>query len=230
MKVQVDNGKLLHISDSMSGKMEGINSLSTSCLDNEFCQKMQKCKGLICHDCFSVNVQNRYKDLQKNLINNGKVLRSEVLTEFPKLNDLVFRIESFGETDNDIQAENYLRLIENNPNTRFGLWSKRMDIYKRVILERGSYPPNVTFMESSPRLNTEIEHHTLEGTVRHYQLGTFTVYTADYAIANGIEINCGNKVCRDCRTCYSTNGDMIRIREMLKSEQKKYAKMGGVIR
>lgn len=223
------NGKKFHVSE-MTGKMEGIPSISTSCTDCSFCQQMQKNQDLVCNKCYSKALQALRKNLMNCLIENGKVLRSEVLTEFPKLNDLVFRIESFGETDNDIQAENYLRFIENNPNTRFGLWSKRMDIYKRVILERGSYPPNVTFMESSPRLNTEIEHHTLEGTVRHYQLGTFTVYTADYAIANGIEINCGNKVCRDCRTCYSTNGDMIRIREMLKSEQKKYAKMGGVIR
>ena len=102
---------LLHIT-SHTGKMLFIPSISTTCLNNKLCLARMENKETICSHCFSDSIQKRYKNLTKCLIKNTEVLTSSVITEsdLPVLNNIYFRLESFGDLNNDIQVINYFNI------------------------------------------------------------------------------------------------------------------------
>jgi len=55
-------------------KMEGFKSLNTSVIHNSFCEKMRVKKDSICHKCYAINVEKRYKHLKANLKSNFNFL------------------------------------------------------------------------------------------------------------------------------------------------------------
>ena len=200
------NESPLHVSDDMSGKMQGIPSVSTSCLVNPICKARMKQGDSICAHCFAETTLRRYtacgKAMESNFhLLNDSVLPLDLLPIFA--NVAIVRIESFGDVASVTQAINYANLCKVNPNVMFAWWSKNMNIIKTAFDKVGK-PSNVIMVESAPMLDTEIEPSN------EYVDKTFTVYTHDHG-----QINCGKRSCLGCRGCYRWDTEKSR-KELLK--------------
>jgi len=209
-----------------TGKMEGINSISTSVTANEFCQKQQAIAGSICSHCFAEAMMGMYGALEAKLLRNTTILTERVLS-FDELPDTtgcdIFRFESFGDLNNKTQLINYLNIVRRNPGTRFTLWTKRYGLVKDYFGQPGvEVPSNFTLILSSLMVNKKISLEPFKacGKFRLGQLKVFTVYDYDYIVKHyeEMDLNCGSRCCIKCRHCYDEN-DIEEISEVLKADQ-----------
>ena len=145
-------------------KLAGMQSISTSVKSNPVCQARIK-KALeendfecVCLHCFAENQLNYKISLKEHLENNVKALTERLLTdeEIEEINlyTAFVRIESFGDTRNVIQAMNYLKIIESNPDLHFGVWTKNLAHYVKAFEKMGK-PSNMTLVFSSSHLNAK---------------------------------------------------------------------------
>ena len=72
---------VIEMTTNHTGKMEGINSISTSVVLNPFCQKQQAVEGSICSHCFAESMMKMYSALEEKLARNTKVLTESILPE-----------------------------------------------------------------------------------------------------------------------------------------------------
>lgn len=201
------NESPVHVSDSMSGKMAGIPSISSSCLCNPICIQRMKDGNSVCAHCFAEATLTRYKAAGAAMESNYKLLTDSVLPleMLPVFcNVSIARIESFGDVANVTQAINYANICKVNPNVRFAWWTKNAAILKKAFDLIGK-PANVVIIESAPKLDAEITASN------EYIDKTFTVYTK----ANPDFINCGARCCATCRRCYSFDTEKA-VHELLK--------------
>lgn len=215
IRMHSKTGELIRIS-TMSGKLDGFHSISTSVLLNPRCQARQKCKDNICSKCYASATIQRYTNLGKVLEQNTKALSTRVLKsrDLPYINDRHFRLEAFGDLNNEIQFINYIRLCEKNPDTNFALWTKNYDIVESV-LKFMKKPENLIIIMSSTRINKKEDLSTFPHADK-----VFTVYDLDGIHEQNIKINCGSTSCKDCMLCYTKNS-VTEINELLKSDQQK---------
>lgn len=194
-----------------TGKMTGFSSLSTSPVHNTFCIARSQCKGTICEHCYSVAMQLQYKNLSQMLAKNLEVLASRLIPveKWPLVNSLMFRLESFGDVQNETQVLNYFNFCRRNPRVQFTVWTKNLPVYANA-LRASSKPDNLIIIASSAFLNKPAD-------VSAYPFvdKVFTVYTKEYAAENGVNINCGARSCMACQRCYSHNPD-FHVNELLK--------------
>lgn len=203
----------VHYTTNHTGKMMGMQSLSTSCLENPFCQQYSKDPNKICSKCYAQRQMKCYKSMQKCLAQNTEILTSRRLKfeEIPYLNVAMFRFESFGDIQNEIQVINYLNICHKNQHVNFGLWTKNPEILRRVFEDLGeAKPSNLKIILSSPFVNQKAD-------ISKYWFvdKVFTVYTKEYAEVNGIKIICGSSVCIACGICY-LDDDVVEITELEK--------------
>ena len=212
----------LEICTDHTGKMEGINSLSTSVKLNPNCQKNQKIRGTICAKCYAENMTDMYAGLSERLVRNTEILTKPLTPEqIPVITDEIFRFESFGDLNNEIQLDNYVRIARANPGTRFTLWTKMYLVAYHYFSEH-DVPENFTLILSSLMINTKLNLDSFKklGKFKKGQLKVFTVYDLKYIKKHWEElnINCGSRLCAGCRQCYDKN-DVEEINEILKSDQ-----------
>lgn len=232
-----------HIVRAMTGKMISdyftkIWSLSTSVLYNTRCQERIEdaiARGdndCICLYCFSqatlAGDSKKSRGMARNSKKNLDILASGFLTweDIPITSKCdFFRFESHGDTQNVIQALNYIAICEKNEQagckTHFTLWTKNIDFYNTVFnVHKIDKPSNLTIIYSSPYLNkvAEIDNNEL-----WFVDKIFTVWTDKETAENaGVTINCcdystgkNSNKCKDCRKCY-THNDIRFINECLK--------------
>lgn len=218
----------LHITHHIStkkrhSKLDGINSLSTCCLDNLYCIERIKCNDSICSHCYSATQQKTQLALQDRNTINGIILRNIVIPSkywkrFINPFDLTkfFRIESFGDIQNKTQALNYIEFIKAFPKIHFAIWSKNIGIWHFAFSE-SEKPKNCSFVYSCNKINI-CELHILKtySFINHI----FTVYDKKYISLHDITINCGGRCClKDCikkgKGCYFADTETI-INESLK--------------
>lgn len=222
------------ITEKMTGKMEYMQSLSTSIVggysekysveveDNTNCVNRINCKGLVCNKCYADAMRKRYSNLSKKLIDNTALLTLQVLPleVLPYINSSLFRFEAFADLRTVEQVINYFNICNKNPETHFALWTKNPWIIEKAIEEGHEKPANIRIIYSSCKLNACEENifnlYPFIDTV-------FTVYTAEYAIEHDVKINCGDKKCIECKACYTSNTRFVN--EMLKQEMSKYKKL-----
>lgn len=200
-----------------TGKMAGMISLSTSVLENPNCQKRAKIKGSICEKCFAATMAKRYgKGFQDKYKKNTEVLTTTVIpkNEWPEVNALYFRLESFGDLNNSIQVMNYFNLASRNPKTVFALWTKNPRFIAEAITAGYKKPKNLIIIYSSPMLNAKVNAEKLLG-IYPFIDKVFTVYDGKTVVNENIEINCGARNCFTCGKCYSKRTTK-EIREKLK--------------
>jgi hypothetical protein len=190
----------LHITTG-SGKMAGLPSINTSTLKNDFCTNMRKAspdKDVICTKCYAARLETMRPSLVTALERNAMVY-TRLLTEdeLPRLNYAIFRFDSFGELHNMIHLINYFAIALKNPNTMFGLWTKRLDIVRKV-LKTMPKPTNVILIHSSNQRNV------ITPLPKGYDK-VFTAHTTKVSKANNVNINCHSS-CNECRLCYENNG------------------------
>lgn len=198
--------KKIHVTTHNQGsKMEGIQSISTSCLINPICQQRRKCPGGVCEHCFADPLCKLRKSLHDHLCRNFHALTRRLLT--PKearaveLYTHLVRIESFGDVATVIQARNYIRIIKAHPGLRFGIWSKNWGIWLAAFKKEGK-PKNCTFVLSSMNVNCidEVNPRMLP-----YVDHVFTVWDKEHypsIIADDPKSECAGLSCRECRKCY----------------------------
>lgn len=189
-----------------SGKMDGIRSLNTNPLENEFCQAMRKTDS-ICNRCYSNwFLEHVYKySCVKPWSENGRLLSTLTLEEIgtPYLYDDVFRLHSHGELINELHAENLTKIAKKNKNTLFVLWTKRAGLLPKKL------PKNFRVIKSNPQIDKPINE------VPEGFHGVFNVFTKEYANREQIEINCEGK-CRECMKCYDRKRSAGVINEIMK--------------
>lgn len=198
---------LLHITEKMSGKMEGMMSLSTSCKTNPFCAKHAAVKGSICEKCYAQRQMKRYTRMSPCLEKNAEVLTSSVIPieYLPTINAAFFRLEAFGDLINTTQVVNYFNLCKKNPHTKFALWTKNPQMIAPVASEK---PDNLQIVLSSIMINQTVNNKY------PFIDKIFTVYDQATIDRDNININCGAKKCLECLKCY-TKGETV-INEKLK--------------
>ena len=220
-------------SHSMTGKLDNVLSLSTSCACNNRCVARMKNPDLICSECFAIDTQSNYKGVFENTALNAAILSKEVLpiNLWPDLNTDILRIESFGDVINVVHAINYINLTYQNPKTTVTAWTKNPDLWVKAFKKVGK-PANLIFGISSDRKNEIME---IKPELRPYVNFVFTVYELDYLLSKNIDpetfINCGGRSCRGCMKCYNlpfmrTSSGPVYVSELVKADAKRARKMG----
>lgn len=206
-----------------SGKMEGIPSISTSVLLNANCKKNAKTAGSICSHCYAHSLCLLRPSLAKALESNTKILSSRPLSssEIPDTTGSdIFRLESFGDLNNETQLKNYMAIVNRNPKTRFTLYTKQYEIVENYFMTN-PIPENFTLILSSLMVNKNINLDSFrpQSKFKQGQLKSFTVYDKEFLVSHAkIKINCGSRSCNTCRLCYNSN-KVKEVREILKSDQ-----------
>ena len=205
-----------------SGKMEGIPSISTSCILNSRCQKRVSCDKSVCHNCFAHSYMKFRKELREALERNYHILTERLLTKKEigdlNINSSFFRLEAFGDLNNNIQLINYINICKFYRYTRFALWTKNVDILLSIFSQKKyRKPKNLSLIISSPLLNVAFPISFVEkvNKVVHIDV-VFTVYTKEFATNHNVIINCGAKHCLSCLQCYKGDRETIYINEQLK--------------
>ena len=201
----------VHYTIKHTGKMKGMQSLSTSCLCNDFCRKRFECKDLVCSHCYAQRQMKAYKSLNACLERNTEILTGRVLRndEIPMINVLFFRFESFGDLINTTQVVNYFNICKQNKQTHFALWTKNPWIIEEAMETGIKKPGNLQIVYSSPCLNDVVEP------AYEFIDKVFTVFDKEYIQQHDIDVNCGAKSCFLCHKCY-TKGKVKYINEKLK--------------
>ena len=198
-----------------TGKMEGINSIGTSCADNHFCIKRRENGDSICSHCYAATYMKMRRALKERLKGNFEILTTELLKdrEIPVTNAQIFRFESFGDLYNATQLENYLIICERNPFTSFGLWTKNTWILDEVFNQKKiNKPNNLSIVVSSPFLNKQMARDKEKF---WFVDQIVTVYDKKFIESNYVDINCGAKSCLRCQLCYHKETEFY-INEKLK--------------
>ena len=203
------------ITKNHTGKMEGLQSLSTSVLLNENCKRNREIDGAVCVKCYAARLAAMRTSLDEKLDFNTVLLTTCVLPveTLPVINSLYFRFESFGDLNNTIQVVNYFNICKKNPLVNFALWTKNPHIIAQAMNEyKIEKPNNINIIYSSLFINQEST-----GIFKKYSFidKVFTVYDPQYIKENNIDINCGGRHCAGCLNCYKKN-DIRIINEKLK--------------
>ena len=210
----------IHVSDYMSGKMEGIPSISTSCLDNSICIERMKNGESVCIHCFAAALLECRKNVREGVKRNFDLLNKEVLPleYLPKFRNVsIVRIESFGDVASVTQAINYINIAKVNPSVTFAAWTKNANIWNAALKQHGK-PENLVMVYSSFKLNIPAaakEYFTSDG--ENYFDHIFTVFdkaTCDF-YGDGF-VNCGARDCASCRRCYRKDVNDFNVIEQLK--------------
>lgn len=200
-----------------TGKMENMYSLSTSVLENKHCQARAKIKGSICEKCFARAMAERYgKNFKDKYAENTRILTQCVIpvNEWFEINALYFRLEAFGDLNNEIQVINYFNFARHNSKTVFALWTKNPFYIDKAIKMGHKKPKNLIIIYSSPMINAKVNTEKLFK-IYPFIDKCFTVYDGETIAVNNININCGARNCFTCGKCYSKRTTK-EIREKLK--------------
>lgn len=209
----MNNTQTVELTTAHRGKMHGMQSISTSCLCNENCQKRAKDPNSICSHCYAERQLSYQKNTADKMERNSVVLSSHLLTkeELPIINASFFRFEAFGDLMNETHLLNYIKIAKANPYTHFALWTKNVWFLDNVFNKQGvKKPKNLVIVASSPVVNVELK---LPEKYDKIVDKIFTVY--DKKTAKTVDINCGARNCLACHRCYLKNTDK-QIREILK--------------
>ena len=191
----------LHITEKHTGKMKGMQSISTSCKTNPFCEEHAKVDGSICQKCYAQRQMKMYTNMSACFEKNAEILTNEILKDedLPKLNCQYFRFEAFGDLINKTQVLNYFNICKKNPGVKFALWTKNPWLITEVADQK---PDNLQIIVSSLFINSAMQI----GPSYTFVDKVFTVYDKKTIEKENIDINCGARNCLECHKCYEHNG------------------------
>lgn len=215
-----------------SGKIEKITSFDSSATNCKFCESMRRAAkeraDHICNLCYDkaqeesfkgVNVLNRHS-LNLLIMSSVRFTREELaLIDVTKLN----RINSSGDTENEIYAENIILLIWVNETVRFGYWAKNVIAVIKACRKYGK-PTNVTLVQSSLFINRPSKKAEFFDIV-------FTVYLDEKDVLEAVKNGsgeCNGKKCMDCGfRCYLKDGwlGFENVAEVLRANKEEKAKI-----
>lgn len=214
-KIEYINYSITH----HSGKMENIDSISTSCLCNDRCKKRMENKNFICAECYAAALLEYRTNNQDKLKYNTMFYSYYELTKdtIPTITSRIFRLESFGDLKNKLQFKNYCTIARANKYTHFALWTKNHDIIADAIKDGLKIPKNLDVIYSIPKKNWIPTYKQMMNIKRKYPFikKFFVVVTKEYQKKHGIKINCQKK-CYTCQKCYTKADRTLLIIELEK--------------
>lgn len=211
----LDNDFKLHFS-IMEGKLDGIGSLSTSCMCNPICLKRMEHEDWICRYCYSVRHQKYRKSLKDHIDRNYEILQSRIPDDKIPFTPYAFvRLEAFGDIGSSTHLINYVEICNRNPQSTFALWTKNYG-YLESVFSKIKKPENLVLVVSSPKINEELDPVILNRVEEVVHIDVlFTVYDKEHWESTPIETRCGMK-CIKCLKCYTRHADTIKISELKK--------------
>ena len=207
----IDRLQLLHIYNiayHKDGKIEGIFSLDSSATNCAFCVKMRAYaaahpeKNIICGKCYDYKQEcYKFESLGRHTLN--LLIMESVSFTVEELKALscygLVRVNSSGDSSNDIYAGNMIKFAIAHPHCNVAIWSKNTGSYIHACDTYGK-PENVTLIQSSVYVDKATKP-------AKYFDHVFTVYFDENkvkeAIAGGA-CECNGKKCKDCGfKCYT---------------------------
>lgn len=190
-----------------SGKIEGITSYDSTATNCEFCKAMRKAAesnpAHICRYCYDYAQEHSFRGA--NIVNrhtiNMLIMSSVEFTvdELKRVNaTYINRVNSSGDTPNEIYAGNMLKIAYAFPVFRFAYWAKNKAAVIAACDKYGK-PANMTLVQSSPIIGKPVK------LAKYFDI-VFTVYATKESIAEALAngaCECNGKKCRDCGyKCY----------------------------
>ncbi len=223
------------ITHKMSGKMEDMHSLSTSCMLNSFCNAYRSNPDWICNKCYAFDTLERYPSLKWKLALSTILLTTTILRDqdIPFINYFDFRLEAFGDLNNEIQVVNYFNVARKNKHLNITLYTKNPFIIASAMEKYNvSKPDNMIIVYSEKILNFIPDDEYLNGLFEKYPFidKIFIVYTDEnarqYLITRNRKCFYCKLHCNTCKFCYrkSAPEDPKVIIELEKSEMNKVKK------
>lgn len=200
------------ITTDHSGKMGGMQSLSTSALVNPYCIERCKNNDTICAHCYARRQLNARPSQNSRYVKNAHILTSTVFDVAPIINALYFRFEAFGDLINETQFVNYVNIATANPRVTFALWTKNAFIIDNAVKAGAVIPSNMILIYSNAFIDKW--HGVPFGFDKVFNVWTSEKMVNDASFGD-CGINCGAHNCTECLRCYDKNDDMI-INELLK--------------
>ena len=218
----------LKVSDHMTGKMDGIKCITSSCTVNDHCKSLHT--NGICKHCYAFRYLNVRPTVRKCYERNSNVLSNDMdVAYMPSFRHGDFvRLESFGDLINRKHIENHLLICFKNPYTNFALFTKR-----RFMLESFfesfdvKKPKNLAIVSSAYTMNDDQNTEMYASYVTNDNLGfklidtVFNVYTNDESMQKKDRLalhtwEC-EKQCQSCLVCWSNKmSDLMLVKEHLK--------------
>ena len=204
----------LHFTTKHNGKMKGMQSLSTSCLCNKYCQAYSKDPRKVCFKCYAQTQMKYQTTMQPCFEKNTKILTESIIDKnyLPYINAAIYRYEAFGDIQNEIQVINYFNICKKNKHVKFALWTKNPGIISRAIKHGNVKPKNLQIVLSSHYLNEQVDIDRYDFVDK-----IFTVYTKEFIKENNININCKAESCLACQKCYHKSNEVY-INEELRGK------------
>jgi len=199
----------VHIS-IMTGKLEGLKSISSNTVTNDYCIKQYNSNNEdnICTKCYSNIMLNSYrKNMQSPLQSNSNMLSSNILSDnqLPIIMDAFFRFNAHGELINDIHLTNLVNITLKNPSCNFALWTKQNGLIKKYF-DNNPKPSNLILIYSNPKINS-----IMDKIPKHFDKTFNNVLSTDFVDQQ----NCTGQQCKTCLLCYKHNS-ITKIVEMVK--------------
>ena len=224
----------------LTGKLAGIQGISSSCLCNSFCIAMHKLPDTICWNCYAVQGLSFKAGARYHYARNTELLSEDLLTPEQiaelKIKADIFRFETHGDWVNLNSALNEIAIARAYPHTEFSVWTKRTDLLRQLGKMGVKQPKNLHVKVSSPLRDKVLDQSVKqELSAIGWEVTYFTVVSLDYLTRNytmeqlqlhGDEIiTCGGRNCRGCMRCYG-NHPYADLLELLKQDVRKAKKLG----
>lgn len=208
------------------GKIELATSIDSSFNGCEFCQKMRKAAEsdptIICGSCYDaaqearwINTRNRHG---LNLLIMSAMDYTEDELRIIRASQHT-RVNSSGETPNEIYARNNIRIAKINRPYKFGYWGKNTSPIQQAVEDLGK-PENLALVQSSIHIGKADK-------IKKYFDYVFTVYPDEQSTLAAIRAGaspCNGKKCKDCCwKCYEKKHNSKNIAECLRVSEKKRA-------
>lgn len=218
----------LKVSDHMSGKMEGIKCITSSCTVNDHCKSLHT--NGICKHCYAFKYLNMRPTVKKCYERNSSVLTSDMdVSYMPSFRSGDFvRLESFGDLINRKHIENFLLICFKNPKTNFALFTKRRFMLENYFKDfEVKKPKNLAIVSSAYTMNDDQNTEMYASYVTNDNLGfklidtVFNVYTSNDQMEKKDRLalqtwKC-EKQCKNCLVCWNNKMvDIMLVKEHLK--------------
>jgi hypothetical protein len=207
----------------MTGKLNGVDAINTSPLNNSFCMMQSKNPENICYQCYSIKMLSTFrKSCDPSFRRNGEVLSTRLLT-IDEIFGLKFkfnqvRFNAHGELQNLGHAINCIRIATLHPTRNFALYTKRPSLVAQAVRLYG-LPENLQLIYSSIKINVPSNRP-----VGFHKV--FNVWNRDVDTTK-VNINCCDGVsdrhCADCKNCY-TGFDVAEVNELVATDKSRSAK------
>lgn len=191
----------------MNGKMETMISLSTSCLENKYCEAYSKNPSFICKDCYAKKELKLYKSLRYKAAFSTIVLCNVELLpdDVPLITNRFFRFEAFGDLQTALQFKNYNLFCRVNEFSNCTLWTKNPFIIQEAINEYElEIAANFKIIYSIPEIDRKITAYDKKILLNKYPFIAyfFAVYSSNNSRTEENGYICKMK-CSECKYfCY----------------------------